>query len=68
MNANTRAEKHGSPGFHVDWERFHAWKGKCLSREKWAEITLIASTGAVLGYFVWWAAQAAQSYTILGLG
>ncbi len=68
MQTNTQAQRHGFHGFHVDWNHLRAWKDKTLTKERWAEIVLFASTATVLGYVVWWAARAMDSYTILGLG
>jgi hypothetical protein len=68
MQANTQTQRHGFHGLHLDWNQLRAWKDKTLTKERWAEIALFATTTTVLGYVVWWAAKAAQNYTILGLG
>ena len=68
MQANTGAPRHVFDGWHVDRNHLRAWKHKILNRERLADIALIASTVAVVGYVVWWAAKAAENYTILGLG
>lgn len=68
MQANTHAQRHLFHGFHIDGKQLRAWKEKGLTKERLAEIALFASTASVLGYVVWWAARAAESYTILGLG
>ena len=68
MQANAGTQRHVFHGLNVDWSHLRSWKNKALNRERWAEITLFASTAGVLGYVVWWAANAAGSYTILGLG
>jgi hypothetical protein len=68
MQANTGADRHVFGGFHVDWKQLRSWKGKTMTKEKLAEIFLLASTVTVLGYVVWFVAKAADNYTILGLG
>ncbi len=68
MQANAGTQRHVFHGLNVDWNQVRDWKNKALSRERLAEIALSASTAGVLGYIVWWAANAAGSYTILGLG
>ena len=68
MQANTGAPRSVFDGFHVDWNQLRTWRDKTLTRERVAEIVLLASTATVLGYVVWWAAKAAENYTILGLG
>jgi hypothetical protein len=68
MQANTHAQRHGFHGFNIDRKQLRTWKDRTLSKERMAEIALFASTATVLGYVLWWAARAAQSYTILGLG
>ncbi len=62
MQANTGVQRHLFSDFLVDW------KQKTLTKEGLAEIALLVSTTAVLGYVVWWVAKAAENYTILGLG
>ena len=68
MQANTGARRHGLDGLHVDWNHLRTWRERTLTKERLAEIGLIAATGTVLGYVIWWAAKAAENYTILGLG
>ena len=68
MQANTGAPRNVFDGLHLDWNQLRTWRDKTLTKEKLAEIALFASTATVLGYVVWWAAKAAESYTILGLG
>jgi hypothetical protein len=68
MQANTGARRNVFDGFNIDWNRLHSRTHKLLSKEGLAEIALFASTAGVLGYVIWWAAKAAESYTILGLG
>jgi hypothetical protein len=68
MQANTGAPRHLFDGWQADWNHLRNWKQKTLTKERLADIALIASTTGVLGYVVWWAAKAAESYTILGLG
>ncbi|MGW8322708.1 MAG: hypothetical protein ACWGSD_14250 [Thermodesulfobacteriota bacterium] len=68
MQANTGARRHVFEGLHLDWNQLRTWRERTLTKEKLAEIALFASTATVLGYVVWWAAKAAESYTILGLG
>ena len=67
MQANAGTQRHVFHGFSVDWNRLRCWKDRALSKEQWAEFALFASTAGVLGYVVWWAANAAGSYTITGL-
>lgn len=68
MKANTVAQRHLFGGLNVDWNQLRTWRQKTLTGERVAEIALFASTATVLGYVVWWAAKAAENYTILGLG
>jgi hypothetical protein len=68
MQANTGAPRHVFGGFHFDWKQLRNWKERTTTREKLAEIFLLASTVTVLGYVVWFVARAAENYTILGLG
>jgi hypothetical protein len=68
MQADTGARKSFFDGFHLDWDHLGSCKDKILDKERLAEVTLLASTAAVVGYVVWWAAKAASTYTILGLG
>lgn len=68
MQANTGAHRHVFEGFHVDWNQLRTWREKTMTKERFAEIALLASTVTVLGYVLWWAAKAAENYTILGLG
>jgi len=68
MQANTGAPRHVFDGLHLDWNHLRTWRDKTLTKETLAEIALFASTATVLGYVVWWAANAAENYTILGLG
>ncbi len=68
MKANTATQRHDFDGWHVDWNQVRTWKEKTLTKERVAEIALLASTATALGYVVWWAAKAAEKYTILGLG
>ena len=68
MQANTGAPRHVFDGLHADWNQLRTWGEKTLTKERLAEIALFASTVTVLGYVVWWAAKAAENYTILGLG
>ena len=68
MQANTGTPRHVFDGLHVDWNQLRTWRDKTLTRERLAEIVLFASTATVLGYVIWWAAKAAENYTILGLG
>ena len=68
MKANTAAQRHVFDGLNFDWNQLRTWREKTLTRERVAEIALFASTATVLGYVVWWAAKAAENYTILGLG
>lgn len=66
MQANTGTPRHFFDGWHADWNLLRAGK-KALTKERLADIVLIASTATILGYIVWWAAKAAENYTILGL-
>jgi hypothetical protein len=68
MQANTGAPRHAVDGLNLDWNQLRTWGEKILTKERLAEIGLIAATGTVLGYVIWWAAKAAESYTILGIG
>ena len=68
MQGNTGALRLVCEGLHIDGKQLRSWKKKNLTKERLAEIGLLASTVTVLGYVVWWAAKAAGSYTILGLG
>ena len=68
MKGNTAAQRHGFDGLHIDWNQLRTWGEKTLTRERVAEIALLASTATVLGYVIWWAAKAAENYTILGVG
>jgi hypothetical protein len=68
MQANTGAHRHVLGGFQVDWKQLRSWKEKTMTKERLAEIFLLASTVTVLGYVVWFVAKAAENYTILGLG
>ena len=68
MKGNTAAQRHLFDGLNVDWTPLRTWKEKTLNRERVAEIALVAATATVFGYIVWWAAKAAENYTILGLG
>jgi len=68
MQANTGAPRHGLDGLQVDWNHFRTWGDKTLTKERLAEIGLIAATGTVLGYVIWFVAKAAENYTILGVG
>jgi len=68
MQANTGASRHVFEGLHLDWNQLRTWRERTLTKETLAEIALFASTATVLGYVVWWAAKAAENYTILGLG
>jgi len=68
MQANTGAHRHVLEAFHVDWNQLRTWREKTTTKERFAEIALLASTATVLGYVLWWAAKAAENYTILGLG
>ncbi len=67
MQANTGAPRHVFDGLHLDWNQLRTWREKTMTKERFAEIALLASTATVLGYVVWWAAKAAENYTILGL-
>ena len=68
MQVNTGALRHAFDGLHVDWNHLRNWKQKTLTKERVAEIALLATTATILGYVVWWVAKAAESYTILGIG
>jgi hypothetical protein len=68
MQANTGAPRNVFDGLQADWNQLRTWRKKNLTNERLAEITLFAMTATVLGYVVWWAAKAAESYTILGFG
>jgi hypothetical protein len=68
MQANTGTPRHVFYGLHLDWNQLRAWTEKTLTKERLAEIALLASTATVLGCVVWWVAKAAENYTILGLG
>jgi hypothetical protein len=68
MQANTGAPRRVFDGLHLDWNQLRTWRDETLTKETLAEIALFASTATVLGYVVWWAAKAAENYTILGLG
>jgi hypothetical protein len=68
MQANTGAKRSIFQGLNVDWQQLRSRKGKGITKEKLAEIGLLASTLTVLGYVVWCAARATGNYTILGLG
>lgn len=68
MQVNTGAKRNLFEGLHIDWQQLRSAKDKLFTRERLAEIGLFASTATVLGYMLWWAARAAQSYTILGMG
>lgn len=68
MQVNTGALKNVCEGLHIDGKHLRSWKQKNLTKERLAEIALLASTTTVLGYIVWWAARAADSYRVLGLG
>jgi hypothetical protein len=68
MQTNTGAPRHAFDGLPVDWDQLRTWKQKTLTKERVAEIALFATTATILGYVVWWAAKAAESYTMLGIG
>ena len=68
MQANTGAPRHVFDGLHADWNQLRTWRHKNLTNERVAEIALFAMTATILGYVVWWAAKAAENYTILGVG
>ena len=68
MQANTGAPRHVFDGLNVDWNQLRTWREKTVTKERLAEVALLASTATILGYILWWAAKAAENYTILGLG
>jgi hypothetical protein len=68
MQANTGATRNVFDGLHLNRNQLRTWGEKILTKERLAELALLASTATVLGYVVWWASKAAENYTILGLG
>jgi len=68
MQANTGAPRNFFDGLHNDWNQLRTWRQKNLTNERVAEIALLAATGTVFGFVIWWVAKAAENYTILGGG
>lgn len=68
MNTNTGAHKAVLEALNIDWKQIRHWKDKTLTKEKVAEIIILASTATILGYVVWFVARAADNYKVVGLG
>lgn len=68
MQAVERLHRQLLGALNVDKDQLRSWKERTCSREMLAEVALLACTGTVLGYVIWWATRAADSYRILGLG